>query len=361
MFSRLFSRGDPPSRQASGGSLPRKTRGTRIYLPSPFLLGLVCVFVVLPLAWPETGPEASRAFELASFQLASGVTSTVFSSDGHRLAATCQDRPVVYWQRDQRSWSGHAVPIHHPNGARSLALAPGHPTLAIGNCDGSVLLWNLASGLAGANITSGTETVSALAYSPAGDLLALASADSRIRLVDASSGRVLHELSGHQGPISALVFVPDGRALISGGDDGAIVRWDVEQGRQTARVQAGTEVILALAESPGEELLASSALCGFEIRLWDPRTLEPRGSLVGGGSTSTCLAFTADGGPLLSGNDTGDVIVWDVARACPRATFRAHEGWVKSLSLGLHDQLLATGGNDSFVRVWDLAAVMRAR
>jgi WD40 repeat protein len=340
-----------------------KQSGFRVRLPSPFMLAIVVVFVVLPLVWPDNGDETSNPKPIAAFELVADVKSLDISQDGRKVAATCRDSPIDVWMREQPlMWRRTLLPEHRLAGSRCLAFSPDGNTLAVGNVDGTVSFWNLNSGTTEASLDAGSDMVTALAFSTEGTFLATASADSRVLLWDVAGHRLRTSWEGHHGPATALVFSPDGRHVASGSEDPTVRLWAVDGQHPPVTLQGHTDITLALAFSPDSRMLASSSLGDYRIRLWDVETGKSRKSLIAnatpGAATITCLAFTPDG-TLMSGNEHGTVSFWNLATHRQKTRLNAHQGWVKSFALSADGKTLATGGNDGFVKIWNMADLLK--
>src|SRR5207302_940008 len=133
----------------------------------------------------------------------------------------------------------------HTDNTFALAFSPDEHTLASGSHDGSVKLWDVASG---ALLWSGWQTKApiCLAFAPDGSRLASASHDGTIKLWqvgEARSGRLCQTLVGHTEGVQTLAWSPDGGVLASGGLDHTIRMWEGEQRSARAVLQGHSAAV----------------------------------------------------------------------------------------------------------------------
>jgi WD40 repeat protein len=153
------------------------------------------------------------------------------SPNGKILAAVGTDSVVHVWDTGSgsRRWSLHAA---QKDALDCLAFSPNSALLATVSRVGTTYLWDLTSGKE--HHFQG-KPARALAFSPDGRVLAAADgADGSILLWDVATGKVRTRFAGHQGGAVSLAFAPDGRTLVSGSVDTTALVWDV-----TGRVWTG--------------------------------------------------------------------------------------------------------------------------
>jgi WD40 repeat protein len=153
-----------------------------------------------------------------------------FSADG-RLLAAAAGSGVRLWRTD----TGEAVAECH-DAHRSLiwalAVSPRGDQVASASFDGTVRLWEAATGKQRRVFRHGAAAL-AVTFSPDGRLLASSAQDSTVRLWNATTGREIFKLIGQvgYGGRCALCFRPDGKALVFWGDYQYLRVWDVANGK----------------------------------------------------------------------------------------------------------------------------------
>lgn len=189
-----------------------------------------------------------------------------------------------------------------------VAFRPDGKELAAAGSDGSIRIFDVATGVERLKVSNHADWVTDISYSADGASIATASRDKSSKAFDAATGRMLASNSELGAPVRGAVFAPDGKAVISVGGNGARM-WKVEDSTTIGELpafQGETQAIV----SHGDNVLAASA---------DRSVRE-----------------------------------FKIADRTQVRSFGEHPAWVLSLALNETTHRLATGCFDGTVTVWNL-------
>lgn len=161
-------------------------------------------------------------------------------------------------------------------------------------------------------------------------------------------------VSVHDVAISAVGEVSDGRFAIAS-VDGDVAIFNVDTPDETVTLPHGNEVTAVVGLPDGQ--VATAAVDGL-VRLWTPGADGEPDEISTLGSPVTSLALLSNG-TLATASVTGQIhIVAATPGASPTIEIVGHEGAVRSLHefpLADGTLALASGGDDTTVRLWNLA------
>lgn len=286
------------------------------------------------------------------------VNRITYSPDGKFLATTGWNgsRSLFIWRA--ATGSIYAIPDdenshHHGVG---VAFSPDGRTLAVGNKDGELKIYDLATCKELMSRKEHSNVIQSIAFAPDGKTFATGSNDKTIKIWDAVTGRVRETMSGHTHPILSVAFSPDGNTIASGGMDKTVKLWDVKAAKERATFHQHTDEIRSVAFSPKGDLLASGSN-DRTVRLWSISPgKEKEIAVLKKNNIGTSVAFSADDKTLVTGGDDQDnaIKVWDIGTMKEHAAFNGHIFWVNCLAFAPDGTKLASGGWDETIRVWDM-------
>lgn len=333
--------------------------------PAVFL----CLAVVCCRAQVFTPDRLARAFVRQPSHTARAY-SVAFRPDGRLLASGSWDGTVKLWDvatgRELRTLAGHGWGVY------KAFFSPDGRRLASSSRDGTVKLWDVRTGRNTRTIAADRVAVKSVAWSPDGRLLASSGNEGVVRLWDSRTGRLVRELS-HARPgeradlVNVCLFSPDGKFVAARNWDATLSLWEVRTGRETTlRLASPTAAISSMAFSPDGRLIAA-ADDGPSIKFWEVPSGKPVRTLEdppakGFMAQIVALAFSPDGRTLAAGEARveeagrrydGRIKLWDLRAGRVAREARAHAMEPDMLAFSPDGRLLASGGADNAVKLWD--------
>ena len=197
----------------------------------------------------------------------------------------------------------------------------------------------------GAKARFGKGALRDIKYSPDGSRLAAATYIG-IWIYNVHTCAEIAFLTGHTEPVYSLAFFPDGMTLASAGGDETIRLWDIRTGEQRGTIMGADENdVNALVISPDGNTLVSA---GWDktIRFWDIRTRRHLFTATGHEREIYDLAFSPDGVTIASASRDETIRLWDARNGRHLTTLTGHTDSVRALAYSPNGVILASGSVD---------------
>ncbi|QEF98235.1 Serine/threonine-protein kinase PknB [Stieleria maiorica] len=202
--------------------------------------------------------------------------------------------------------------VHHRS-VRAVAVSPDETMIASGGDDGSIAIFDAATGNLKRQISVAPKRIIDLAFAPDGQSLAVCGWDNEVRVVDLDSGKQRSNFHAPTGvgktAMTGVHFAPQGDRLISGGWNAKIHVWDTATGRTDRVLEYPDGRIHCTALSNDATLVAAGG--HRTIQVWDLASGKARFNLKGHCNTVTKVAFSHDGNALLSASTDGSIRCWN--------------------------------------------------
>ncbi|GAB3275967.1 hypothetical protein GCM10027589_01400 [Actinocorallia lasiicapitis] len=307
-----------------------------------------------------TGPIAERTTRWRSAEVQRFAVRT--TPDGRLAVTGRKDGTLVLWElatgRRLHAIQAHTQWIQHCDISADGRLA------ATGNGE-AVRVWRLADGACLHTFRpDGSDRhfwVNSLRLTGGGTLVA-GTDERRIMIWDLADGSLRRRLGPGEGEFGAWTKTEvsaDGQWILDTGRDGRTLDgndaprlWNALTGRVVRELPGYERVTVEAAWLSDDATTAALAGSDHRIRLWNLTDGTCLRSLYAASGLVEALAVTRDGRYLVSGGADTAVRLWDLSDGRCLRTFRGHGERVARLVIGADDRSVLSVGQDDTVRWW---------
>jgi WD40 repeat protein len=283
-----------------------------------------------------------------------GVMAIAITPDGQRAVSAGWDWTLKVWDieggRSLRNLEGHE------GGVNAVAITPDGRRAVSASSDRTLKVWDLDGGQVLRTLEGHLEDVIAVALTPDGQCAVSASSDHTLKIWNLEQGEVLRTLEGHTNSVDGVVITLDGRKAVSASKDHTMKVWDLTSGEMLRSDEISLPYwtwvprsVMAL--TPHGDLLA----IGREKRLyyWDLERGEAVGYFDAHTDLLTAVAFTPGGERAVSASNDRTVAIWDFFGEKVLATF-VFDSAVRAATIACEGRVVVAcdhGGYMHFLRL----------
>ncbi|MYF99652.1 WD40 repeat domain-containing protein, partial [Candidatus Poribacteria bacterium] len=243
----------------------------------------------------------------------------------------------------------------HEKGVESVAYSPKGNILVSGDQSGFNKIWDVETNEIIKELDKHAWVIKDIEFSRDGSILATGDWGwgQTLRLWNPETGKLLHGIQA--GKVDDISFSFDGKVIASGVlDTGLVQLWDTETGELLQTLETEMEHVFAVAFFGAERMLVVGGTGGMQT--WDGETGErvKTFNLPGNDKEIRTVAVNPDQKMLASGGNDSMVHLWDLKTLKVVDTLDLHFGRMHTVTFSSDGLTLATSANDSLLGIWDI-------
>jgi WD40 repeat protein len=283
-----------------------------------------------------------------------GATVATISRDGQTIVIGYQNGFIRLWNRlgkplVEEPEEGQS----HDGKITCVDISADGQTIVSGGEEGTVRLWDRKAKRIGPILGGHAGNINAVGLSANGKSIVSAGDDGMVRLWERRSPS--EPVKAYEGTVDSMTFGGNGKTILAAGPGARILRWD------SSRVPSGNTEngpidtqITATAWGPGGDFLVIGRSDGKVLLRSQQSTISDKYFIDAHAAGVTSIAVSGDGKIIVSGDEQGNVRLWDRQGKSIGKTSRGHEGRVASVAINSNGQTIVSGGSDGRVLRWNL-------
>ena len=250
----------------------------------------------------------------------SDIRSIAFGPNGSYLASASTDNSVHLWYAATEATNQDLVdPLPGRGGVHGMTLSPDGRTIAAQYSDG-LFLWDVESNQAMQRKIEleGAKSITSIAFSPTWKYFVCSFYDGSVRIYDFASGKRLHRFNGHTDWVQGLAWSYNEDFIASASDDHTVRVWKIGGSEVAEPIQVlesahGSSYVTCVAFSPGGEYLVTGGI-DRNLVVWnrEEKNWHKKGNLIGHTSCVANVLVTSDSQRVISCSHDKTVRIWDI-------------------------------------------------
>ena len=278
------------------------------------------------------------------------VTGVSMKNDGSEIAVVGDDHHVGIYDMATQTLINEIDA--HRDWVRSAVYAPKGSQLATAGNDRALRVWGKDNYRSPVYTRNHDAAIIQAAYSPDATKLATVGFEKSLRVYDAKTGRLDQRMICPCPDNHAVAFSSNAEMVAAAGRCGTVRIWSVASGKVVAEVKAHRQRVRSLQFTADDRLVSVSD--DRMVKIIDPKSGAVENTLP----RQTSKLFSAQllpGDLLAIGGSDNQIRVWNLGGGQEVGILRGHTGTVSSLAFG--HGVLVSGSFDTQVRIWKVGAV----
>ena|GEM_PF-1437794 len=309
--------------------------------------------------WTNLQPATARRFVVAGANVA--IHTLMFSPDNAFLVEGAGDASLKIWKITKGNQNSiDLIPAYnlvgHTGPVREALYNPGGNQLFSVSDDHTIQIWDITNGQSLLKLDGTLSYQTNPVWLSASQKIATSGSDGQIRLWEPGIDRPVNSLNSTPGggATQLLVVSADGNWLAGATEGDWLNIWQTNLAKPEKLLQVRTAKLLGLAFSPDGKLLAGAGQDGYlHLGQWNGNELHFFKDIPLPSRLVRTLIFSPDGKNLVTGDEGGQLLVWDTQNWQPAEKLIGHSGYIKTVAFSRSGQYLVSGGQDGVVRTWD--------